>query len=722
MAKGTESYWDFFKYSKEILGKQTFETLIRKYLNTNGIATPESYAQLMKLKPKGLVTLNLDSFAGEAFAKSNQTQNIEKIYGNELNRKHVVLSRELPWVLYLHGHIRDVETWILTSEEIKKALTDEGRDFSLKKLYTENIVLFYGMSIDDLSVSKTLSSLSKAGINTPHLYWFTSRDDHIASKWNEDHQIRPIYYKAEKRSDHLKNLKDFVKQIGGHRPVDNDKMMPIVSRFDSPLLNEQETDPDEIAGMEPNSTRLALSTLLYSKIKHLNGDELYDEFSKFLKDYDFPIRSRAFYVNKTKYNEFFDYKIITELGEGNFGRVYLAQDTSEVYFAIKIIREEIQNSKEMLGGFRRGIRSMQILKNNRVHGVVPIIKAYEMPPTIIMPHVDGQSLEEIFKNLNVMPWGKKIDVILEVAKVVHSCHRLPETVLHRDLKPSNIMITNFDWDTGDFAEAVVLDFDMSWHKGSDEKDIIFESRDDFGYLAPEQTNPNSEFLARSAKVDSFGLAMTLFAILGGEHPRPDISMDENRWSVAVKRAVGRGFHSDIGCLKNRICRIILAATKKEQNKRLGFLYLLRRLEMVSKVVNRNPSLSELDVLLEQIMFMIAEGKDYTWDDMKQEGKLSFVSGISANFSVNSNSTIEFDFRYQDPGNVDYSKRNQALNKSKSIFTSIRDYGIYSAKTDVDLQNQFASYKMTLDSKVAFEQIDIFPTFFAAFLAPLKAIQ
>lgn len=168
------------------------------------------------------------------------------------------------------------------------------------------------------------------------------------------------------------------------------------------------------------------------------------------------------------------------------------------------MHELILSDQNMLGGFRRGVRSMRILTDAGVRGIVPIIDAYELPPTIVMEHIEGITLDDAIKARPDLPWSIKLSIATKIAQIVLSGHSLPKTVMHRDFEPSNIMIRNFEY-TGMFTpDVAVLDFDMSWHKGSSEKDVVFETRDDFGYLAPEQTTTMHGVSAVSTRVDPTG--------------------------------------------------------------------------------------------------------------------------------------------------------------------------------------------------------------------------
>lgn len=183
---------------------------------------------------------------------------------------------------------------------------------------------------------------------------------------------------------------------------------------------------------------------------------------QFSERYNFAIQTKSFYRhNAHGENVFFDYELnFPPLGTGNFGTVYQAKAKDGSFCAVKIMHSNIMHTQEMLGGFRRGSSSMRILSQHRVDGIVPIIESFEMPPTIVMEHVPGNSIEELFSIVLSISWETRVNILYDVSNIVDKCHKLPEMVLHRDIKPSNIMIRGLDWTDYTYEKVVVLDFDM----------------------------------------------------------------------------------------------------------------------------------------------------------------------------------------------------------------------------------------------------------------------
>jgi serine/threonine protein kinase len=135
-----------------------------------------------------------------------------------------------------------------------------------------------------------------------------------------------------------------------------------------------------------------------------------------------------------------------------------------------VLHERIRNDPEMLQGFRRGVSSMRILGKASVRGIVPYCRASEIPAFVVMEFIEGPTLQQAVEQRIIRGWDALLRVAVDLADILRRSHQLPERVLHRDIRPSNIMLRN-GWDRGDDWELLVLDFDLSWHRGAPELSI-----------------------------------------------------------------------------------------------------------------------------------------------------------------------------------------------------------------------------------------------------------
>ena len=151
--------------------------------------------------------------------------------------------------------------------------------------------------------------------------------------------------------------------------------------------------------------------------------------------------------------------------------------------------------------------------------MVPYRKTFEIPACVVMDWIDGPNLDDAISSKQIRDWDLVLRIGSDIANIVRHGHVLPERVLHRDIRPSNVMLRGFYSDPHEW-DVVVLDFDLSWHRGALERSVVHGSTT-FGYLAPEQIQDIQGVSTRHAAVDSFGIGMVLFFMMSGRDPVPD---------------------------------------------------------------------------------------------------------------------------------------------------------------------------------------------------------
>ena len=88
------------------------------------------------------------------------------------------------------------------------------------------------------------------------------------------------------------------------------------------------------------------------------------------------------------------YTLTRKVATGSFGEVYEAQDNNGSRVAVKLLRRDARRDAAMLQTFRRGVRSMKILKARGVRGMIDFIDASEIPAVVVMEWIDGPNLAE----------------------------------------------------------------------------------------------------------------------------------------------------------------------------------------------------------------------------------------------------------------------------------------------------------------------------------------
>src|SRR6266542_509945 len=132
------------------------------------------------------------------------------------------------------------------------------------------------------------------------------------------------------------------------------------------------------------------------------------------------------------------YRIVSKIGAGGMGEVYLAQDTSELgrTVALKILPAEVAKDKDRLQRLTQEARTVSNLNHPN------ILTFHEFGQTdsasfIATEYVEGVTLREHLSNRRL----KLIDILDVAIQIVGALNAAHEAgITHRDLKPENVMV------------------------------------------------------------------------------------------------------------------------------------------------------------------------------------------------------------------------------------------------------------------------------------------
>ncbi|MCH7749258.1 MAG: protein kinase, partial [Acidobacteria bacterium] len=181
------------------------------------------------------------------------------------------------------------------------------------------------------------------------------------------------------------------------------------------------------------------------------------------------------------------YRILSSLGKGGMGEVFLADDTQlGRKVAIKFLTEALEEDPTARERLHREARSAAALDHPyicQIHELADI----DGRTGIVMEHVSGETLQA---RLRRSPLAAKeaLQIAAEIAEALEEAHT--RRVVHRDLKPSNVMLT-------EQGHVKVMDFGLAKRapstsgSGADAETVapITESGVRVGtpgYMSPEQ--------------------------------------------------------------------------------------------------------------------------------------------------------------------------------------------------------------------------------------------
>lgn len=145
------------------------------------------------------------------------------------------------------------------------------------------------------------------------------------------------------------------------------------------------------------------------------------------------------------------YSLVSRLGSGGMGEIYLAQDTRlGRQVAVKFLPPSFREDSERLRRFQNEARAASALNHPNVATVYEIGVA-ESIAFIAMEYIEGVTLDQ---KINGRPLNTSeiVNISIQVADALDDAHS--HGVVHRDIKTGNIMLTRRD-------QVKVLDFGLA---------------------------------------------------------------------------------------------------------------------------------------------------------------------------------------------------------------------------------------------------------------------
>jgi serine/threonine-protein kinase len=210
------------------------------------------------------------------------------------------------------------------------------------------------------------------------------------------------------------------------------------------------------------------------------------------------------------------YRVISPLGSGGMGQVYLAEDVRlGRRLALKILAPRAIRDEERLHRFEREARSVSALNHPNILTIYDIGHAGGLQ-FLATEFIDGVTLRTMLAG-GRLDARQAVDIAVQVAQALSAAH--DAGVIHRDLKPENVMVRSDGYvKVLDFGlakltadAAAALDSDADTHLVQTRDGVVMGT---FTYMAPEQARGAD----LDARVDLFALGILLYEMLQGEPP------------------------------------------------------------------------------------------------------------------------------------------------------------------------------------------------------------
>jgi len=384
--------WVAFTMLEENLGTTTYRDTVREALAGASTANiPSAYSRLWGLGIRGLLNLNIDRLATRALAAHLKPgAQIGEYNGNEVREIGQILMGRVPFVVNLHGSIEEASTWVFTHGQLRSLTKNEAYRTFIDVCLSTHTILFVGLSADDVAVGGHLQRLADADIQTGRHFWLTDRGDQASDEWAEQVGIRRIPYQSGD-GDHGA-VGEFFSDLETYLSPEPAPLPP-VAPDGPPASDGQLPTQDELEKLDAESIR----KILNAHAKELlvgNSAKSYEDYQDFAEQYDGAIY-RAWYTSvRPGSNQLLGYSLEADVARGAFGRVYRATGRDGERVAVKVLLEEVRGDPDLLRTFRRGVRSMRILRDRKVPGMVAYLEASEIPAFVAMEWIEGPNLAE----------------------------------------------------------------------------------------------------------------------------------------------------------------------------------------------------------------------------------------------------------------------------------------------------------------------------------------
>ncbi|MCO6510649.1 MAG: protein kinase [Aridibacter famidurans] len=255
------------------------------------------------------------------------------------------------------------------------------------------------------------------------------------------------------------------------------------------------------------------------------------------------------------------YKILSSIGKGGMGEVYLAQDTKlNRKVAIKFLSDEFSRDSDKLNRFIQEAQAASALNHPNIVTVYEI-GDWEDSRYIALEFIDGETLTRFLKKK--LSFEKALDIATQMASALDAAHSAG--IVHRDIKPDNVMVR---------GDGIVKILDFGIAKLTEKPEAAVESEDETAvqvntspgmiigtanYMSPEQAKGK----AIDSRTDIFSLGVVLYEMIAGHLPFSGDSPLEIIGSILNKEPAPLGNEG----VPSELERIVSKSLRKDPDER-----------------------------------------------------------------------------------------------------------------------------------------------------------
>ncbi len=219
-----------------------------------------------------------------------------------------------------------------------------------------------------------------------------------------------------------------------------------------------------------------------------------------------------------------NYKIISKLGEGGMGTVYLGQHALlGRKAAVKVLLTSLSARADIVNRFFNEARASTSINDPGIVQIFDFGYHVDGSAYIVMEFLEGETLDARLHKLGRLPASDALRITRQVASSLYAAHS--QHIVHRDLKPENIFLVR-DPEVNYGERPKILDFGIAKLQDDHPGKVKTNAGALMGtpiYMSPEQCRGAGDLDHRS---DIYALGCVLFHLLVGKPPFDGEGMGE----------------------------------------------------------------------------------------------------------------------------------------------------------------------------------------------------
>lgn len=223
----------------------------------------------------------------------------------------------------------------------------------------------------------------------------------------------------------------------------------------------------------------------------------------------------VYITGSTVADSFGPYRILSVLGEGGMGTVYLAAQTKPIRrrVALKVVKLGM-DTNQVLARFNHERQTLALMEHSNIARILDAGVSSNGRPFFVMDYIDGAPITS-YCDSHRLTTAERLELFLPVCRAVQHAHN--KGVIHRDIKPSNVLVTVEDGK----PVPKVIDFGIARAMEPGYTGNTFSTQ--FGQMVgtPEYASPEQADLITGdvgAATDVYSLGVLLYEILAGAVP------------------------------------------------------------------------------------------------------------------------------------------------------------------------------------------------------------